>query len=176
MTQFPWQDATGGSRQRGVGFVEILVAIVILSIGVLAGARMQIFGMRYSQSAYYQSQASFMASDIIDRMRANIDGVQAGHYNSFSAAAGLTDPGCGTRTCTPAELASQDRYDWSGYLFPASGTDGLAALLPGNATNPASATVSRKDDGEFSAVISWVEDIDGEAVVVPLQVDFVTEF
>ena len=166
------------NAQRGVGFVEILVAIVLLSIGVMAGARMQISGMRFSQSAYLQSQASFMASDIIDRMRSNIDGVQADAYDKFKAGADAVDPGCDTKQCSPKELAEQDRYDWSTYLFPLAGSKGFTPVLPGTVADPASATVTRVagKEGQFTVEVKWVEEVNGKSRVVPLRVDFVTEY
>jgi len=70
-------------QQRGIGFIEILITIALLSIGFLALARMQVEGMRFSQSAYFQSQAYFLASDMINRMRTNTDGVRDGHYDNI---------------------------------------------------------------------------------------------
>ena len=47
-------------HQSGVGLLEVLIALIILSFGFLATARMQVEGMRYSQGAYNLSQAKFM--------------------------------------------------------------------------------------------------------------------
>jgi len=57
--------------QRGVSLVEVLVAVVVLSIGLLGLAGLQASGMRVGQSSIHRSQAAQLAYDILDRMRAN---------------------------------------------------------------------------------------------------------
>ena len=67
-------------RIKGVTLIEVLVAIVITSIGILGFASLQFLGLNSNQSAYYRSQASFIASDLSERMRANIDGMNENQY------------------------------------------------------------------------------------------------
>lgn len=57
--------------QRGSSLIEVLVAMVILSLGVLGAVSYISSSMRNSQSSYVRSQATWLAGDIIDRMRAN---------------------------------------------------------------------------------------------------------
>src|SRR5262249_28297832 len=71
------------SLRNGIGFVklhphttgftliEVLVALVVLSIGLLGVAGLQMVGLRGNLSAASRTQASYLADDIIDRMRAN---------------------------------------------------------------------------------------------------------
>lgn len=100
------------SDQRGVSFLEVLVAVVILSVGFLATSRMQIMGMRYNQSAFFKSQASIMAADIADRMRSNIAGVDNGEYDAINTESLPSDPGCMTSGCDASELAALDINQW----------------------------------------------------------------
>ena len=65
-------------RQYGVGLEEIPITIVVLAIGFLSTANMQIFSMQSSQSAYMESQAYFMVGEMVDRMRTNVEGVKLG--------------------------------------------------------------------------------------------------
>jgi type IV pilus assembly protein PilV len=60
-------------RQFAAGFtmIEVLVALVVLSIGLLGVAALQMVGLRGNLSASFRTQASYLADDIIDRMRAN---------------------------------------------------------------------------------------------------------
>jgi len=163
-------------HQRGVGLIEIMVVVLLLSIGFLTAARMQIAGMRFSQSAYYQSQASFMASDIIDRMRANLDGVRAGLYDGLTTSSSTIDPGCNSQMCSPADIAKQDLFDWSAYLHANAGTKNFLPLLPSTGSIAAQGSVTRIADGHFSVNLTWAEYVDGKPVAVPMRVDFVTEF
>lgn len=61
----------GISYQRGVGMIEVLVAILILSTSLMALAAMQMRSLQYNQSAYFESQANMLVNDIVDRMRLN---------------------------------------------------------------------------------------------------------
>jgi type IV pilus assembly protein PilV len=58
-------------RARGFTLVEALVALLALSIGLLGIAAMQMSGLRSNLSAAWRSQATYLAYDVIDRMRAN---------------------------------------------------------------------------------------------------------
>jgi len=57
--------------QRGTTLIEVLVALVVLSIGLLGMALLQVTSVQSNHSAYYRSQVSILASDLADRMRAN---------------------------------------------------------------------------------------------------------
>lgn len=55
----------------GVSLVEVLVAVLVLSIGLLGLANLQLTAIRNAHSAHLRSQASILAQDILDRIRAN---------------------------------------------------------------------------------------------------------
>jgi type IV pilus assembly protein PilV len=57
--------------QRGTTLIETLVALLVLSIGLLGVAGLQLTSLRNNRSAHLRSQAQVMAYDITDRMRAN---------------------------------------------------------------------------------------------------------
>ena len=159
--------------QRGVGLIEVLIAVVVIAIGFLAAARMQVISMRYSQSAYFESQAYFMAGDMVDRMRANVEGVKAGAYDSLTTSASAVSPGCDTRLCTPEELAQQDIYDWSQFLW--SGTTNVSALLPSDGAVTAAGSVTRTADGQYSITVNWADEYDTDDGTGTLRVDISTE-
>jgi type IV pilus assembly protein PilV len=85
------------SRYRAAGFtlIEVLVALVVLSIGLLGVAGLQIVGLRGNLSAASRTQASYLAEDIIDRMRANYTAARgpagAGHLQ-YQLTMGATAP------------------------------------------------------------------------------------
>ena len=62
---------------KGFTLIEVLVALVILSVGLLGLAGLQTTGIRNNHSANLRSQATIMAYDIADRIRANKDNVGA---------------------------------------------------------------------------------------------------
>jgi type IV pilus assembly protein PilV len=51
--------------------IETLIALLVLSFGLLGMAGLQTYGLRNNNSAYHRSQATLMAYDIVDRMRAS---------------------------------------------------------------------------------------------------------
>lgn len=57
--------------QSGVSMIEVLVAIIVLSIGLLGLAGLQTAGLKYNQSANFRSTATMMAYSILDSMRAS---------------------------------------------------------------------------------------------------------
>lgn len=60
-------------HQAGMTLIEVLVSVVILAIGLLGAAGIQLNALRYTDSSRMTSQASFIAYDMLDRIRANPD-------------------------------------------------------------------------------------------------------
>ncbi len=73
------------SSENGFSMIETLVAIVIISFGLLGVAGLQLASLKTTHSAQYRSQASILAYDIIDRMRANRKLAIGGSYNTTTA-------------------------------------------------------------------------------------------
>jgi len=72
---------SGNNSQKGATLIEVLVAMVILSVGLLGLAGLQATSIQSNYGAFYRSQATILAADITDRMRANRKAAQAGGYN-----------------------------------------------------------------------------------------------
>jgi type IV pilus assembly protein PilV len=66
---------------RGVGLIEVLVAVLVLAIGLLGVAAMQATALRNSQSSLERSQGVMHVYTILDAMRANPDAARSGAYN-----------------------------------------------------------------------------------------------
>ncbi len=124
------QTQPGKHKQSGLGLIEVLIAVIVLSVGFLAAAKMQIEGMRYSQNAYFLSQANFMLRDMTDRMRANRDGVLDGHYDNFITGSETSQPACyaSSTRCTPAQIANSDLHHWNQLLHAADSKPLLPSL------------------------------------------------
>ena len=81
---------------EGFSLIEVLVALFVLSIGLLGLAALQTTGLRFSHQSYERTQATLQAYDIIDRMRTNKSGTGDTvntTYNdvSLDSAPGTTD-------------------------------------------------------------------------------------
>ncbi|MBD8096257.1 type IV pilus modification protein PilV [Pseudomonas fluorescens] len=57
--------------QSGMTLIEVLVAVLVLALGLLGAAAIQLHALKYTDSARMTSQASFIAYDMLDRIRAN---------------------------------------------------------------------------------------------------------
>jgi type IV pilus assembly protein PilV len=100
------------SSIRGFTLLEVLVSVLVLSIGLLGLASLQVAGMQNNHSAYLRTQATLLAYDMADRMRANVTGVTNLKY-SHSDPDGTVQANCLTTTgCTSTEMAGHDIYEW----------------------------------------------------------------
>ena len=88
--------------QKGVTLIEVLAALVIISIGLLGIASLQANSLKLNQSSYMRSQATELAYEIVERMRANRDQARLGNYDLALTAA---PPGGAT-------VIAQDQAAW----------------------------------------------------------------
>jgi type IV pilus assembly protein PilV len=72
----------GSRKASGFTFIEALVALIVLSIGLLGVAALQLTSLRSNHSASLRSQATLLASDMVDRMRANRTAALADAYKT----------------------------------------------------------------------------------------------
>lgn len=98
-------------RASGFSLIEVLIALVVFSIGLLGVAGLQMSGLRANHSSALRTQTTYLAYDMADRMRANIQGINDGNYLNLSGDPG--DPGCSASGCTPALMAQTDLHEWN---------------------------------------------------------------
>jgi type IV pilus assembly protein PilV len=112
-------------RNGGFTLVEVLVTLVILSVGLLGVAALHTASLRNNLDSAMRTQASVLAADIADRMRGNRNAAVSGSYNLA-----LTDATPAV-TGTPT-LAQRDLNAWRTLLAQAlpNGT-GAVAVNPG---------------------------------------------
>jgi len=70
-------------RRRGTGFslLEVLVALLVTSVGLLGLAALQLVSLKQNHGAYLRSQATFLAHDMVERMRSNRQQAISGAYD-----------------------------------------------------------------------------------------------
>jgi type IV pilus assembly protein PilV len=136
------------SRQQGFSMVEVLVAMMILAVGLLGMLVMQVRGGQLNQAGYYQSQAMFMAEDMVERIRTNLAGVERYAINigdppgSSVACDDLSSP------CSLEDLAAADLYQWK---------TALATFLPNG-----DGTITISPNGNLYRVTIQVKYLQGE--------------
>ncbi|HAU06635.1 MAG TPA: type IV pilus modification protein PilV [Gammaproteobacteria bacterium] len=112
-------------RQSGVSLLEVMITTVIITVALLGLAGLQTTSINFNQSAYHRSQASFLISDIMDRIRANT-GVNANLYVNtipVQTAACLTPDGC-----TPIQMVGHDLFEWQQAITTALPNGGAGAI------------------------------------------------
>lgn len=125
--------ANGIREERGFTMVEALVALVVLSIGLLGIAALYLDSLRAGRDALLRTQALNLASDLADRVRANRLG--EANYAILAAETAAVVAACKTTAgCTPADLAVTDLAEWKnsiGQLLPdGTGEVRFTAAIP----------------------------------------------
>lgn len=108
------------NKNRGVGLIEVLISLLIITIGILGMAGVHSSSLQYNQSSYVQSQATFLATDMLDRIQANSSLAKGGtSYQvglddlEFSQCIESSYPtNCEAGSCTPQEMAAYDILQW----------------------------------------------------------------
>jgi type IV pilus assembly protein PilV len=92
-------------NQKGLSLLEVLVAVLLFSIGVLSVSSTQLVGLKASSGSGSKNQAQFLAADAIERIRANR--LNAANYvTSLSSAAPTTQ----------STVAQMDLADWKSQI------------------------------------------------------------
>ncbi|MBF0145463.1 MAG: type IV pilus modification protein PilV [Magnetococcales bacterium] len=120
----------GTGWTAGFSLLEVLITLVVVSIGLLGLAKLQLNAIKFVYSSHLRSQALFLSRDIFERMRANRTLALSGAYaTAFDVTVGaVTD--CVASACTPAQMVTYDLAQWKA---------DLSQLLPSG-------------DGEISAI------------------------
>lgn len=102
------------NNNQGFTLIEMLIALLVLSVGLLGLASLQSNGLRMNDSAYFRTQAVMLGYDMLERMRGNSAQAMAGNYTT--QADGTAAPGA-------AAMAVADVIQWQALID---------RLLPGN--------------------------------------------
>ena len=96
--------------QRGVTLVEAMIALLVISIGLLGIASLQLTAMNQNTSALNHSQAVWIAYNMSDRIRANIGEFQ--NYDGIDTDNGYAQD-CVNNPCSALQMVTADAADWT---------------------------------------------------------------
>jgi type IV pilus assembly protein PilV len=145
--------------QKGFSLVEVLVALLVLSIGLLGLAALQTTSLKFNTDSYFRTQATYFVYDIIDRMRANSNSVVSGGtydipdaaaadsiYSTYLSCKASSCTCSGASLCNTTQLATHDVGRWY---------ERMEAVLPGASTSRA--TISIDAAKKVIVNINWTE-------------------
>ena len=164
-------------KTGGFSLIEILVALVLLTLGLLGLSALQASAMKVSFDSGQRSQATWVVGELVERMRANVDG-QASGYTAAAANADLCENGpakmCAdhydgeneadaTADCSANELAEFDIWELTcGFEFANTTTAGIDQIkLAGNGLTLACDDSDLGDSdpctagSQFTATLNW---------------------
>lgn len=163
---------TPGRRPRQTGFsmLEVMISVFVVAIGLLGIAALQFMSKRSNFEAVQRTTATLLATDIIERLRANPTKLldYAGDASTPIAPLGgptatRTQPAtlCHASACTPFALSQYDLWEWETALNGLSeeidnngiGTGGLVAPTACIITDAAAGVVDRS--GKYTVAIAW---------------------
>ncbi|PWQ98608.1 type IV pilus modification protein PilV [Leucothrix pacifica] len=154
--------------QRGFSLMEVLVSVIVLSIGLLGLGGLQMTSLKGSNNAHFRTVASLAATDLADRMRANPIAVAAAHYESAYVLATCKNPPeklCeSTVLCTPEELADYDVFRVNcGVSDDGFQTGGAQYDLPEAFMSVSCASATCTSGIEHTIEVRWNEADDSDA-------------
>ncbi|MEQ1579799.1 MAG: type IV pilus modification protein PilV [Steroidobacteraceae bacterium] len=135
-------------RARGFTLVEALVALVVLSIGMLGIAALYVESLRAGRTALIRTEAVNLAASMADRIRANRLGAAtyAKAVDDTGAFDGNCEEGGDSASCTPDVMANHDKAVWNAEIVQAL-PGGTAQIDYDGTTTPDSYVIT----------VSWVE-------------------
>ena len=148
-------------KQQGITLIEVLVTVLVTSVGALGIASMQLTGLKYTSGSYARTQAVLLADDMANRIKANrsealniaADGgfaagspYQIANFNTPIPAGFIN---CLVQNCTDQQLAAYDLATWQTELarvLPA----GQGRITIVDSTNP-----NGIDERQFNISVQW---------------------
>jgi type IV pilus assembly protein PilV len=147
------------SRQRGLTLVEVMITVVVFSIGLLGVAGLHAFAKRATFEASQRSTASELAHTLLEEMRFNSGGlgnfVAAGTLGGGTRAAPAVSCNDPLNACSAAQLATQSLWQWERMLD--GGKETLAAADSGGLVDPTACVTGPPGGaaGTYAVTVVW---------------------
>lgn len=125
--------------QRGFTMLEVLVSMIVISLGLLGHAGLQATSLKNANTAYLRSQATILSHDIVERMRVNRTVALTGSYNVAIGSAG-----------SGGGIVGSDLTEWKRNLAQSLpvGDGSVAVTGVGASQGNVQVTIQWDDDGD----------------------------
>lgn len=138
-------------RQRGITLIESLIAIVVLSIGLLGIAGLHVQSMSTSYGALNRTRAVLLGEDLIERMLANRSQLTSYNWGNIAA---TTTPNTTISAYTGTTQAERDKNHWTELLQNRD-----IGLPSGEATVAVAQRAGTVDSYDVTIVIKWKDGV-----------------
>ena len=156
MSKYPiYRYGKGRTAETGFTLIETMVALLVISVGMIGVALLHGTALSASGTAIYRSEAVMLAGNVADRIRMNRGADVA--YEGAAADNNCDDPtGSGGVDCSPAQMAAHDLFLWEAEVA-ATLPGGQGAIDVDTGTTPTSYTVTVSwDESSQDARASFV--------------------
>ena len=99
------------SLESGFSLLEVLIALLVLSVGLLGIAGLQTFSLQFNHQSYERTQATVLISEMFEKIAANPTAARAGIFDGINTSGSFTYGSCPT-SCTATQLANFDLSRW----------------------------------------------------------------
>jgi len=157
-------------RNRGFTVIEVLVALLITTIGIVGVASLQVVSLQQNRNTLLRDQALQAGNDILDRMRANPDtayapvGIDARPSSSFD---------CVAHTCSRTQMKDFDIAQWKCRINPLDDNGDLYEVCNGFTITQASLPGGKGSIAKVGTVhevtVQWFSDRQGNSTSITLR-------
>ena len=141
-------------RERGFSLLEVLIALLVLSVGLLGIAGLQTVSLKFNHQSYERTQATVLISEMFEKITANPVAARGGSFDAIldtDTSTSFIGYGACPASCTPAQLATFDLFRWKRSIEdPKRLAQGRGAIT--RVPDPEGATAH-----VYEITINWVE-------------------
>ena len=136
------------TKNHGFSLLEILISLVILSVGMVGLAGLKIVAIKGENESHFRHEASLLMMELADRIRANPAGVDAGSYEAHDGISVTTAPSplCDDGSCSASQLATFDMYSVAKKISVAVPGSSVSITCPSNDCSTISAIEEDNSD------------------------------
>lgn len=142
----------------GFSMIEILVAVLVLSVGILAAAMLQLKGLQYASESSYQTQAAYIAQKVVDRIRSDsVNPAQTYEdIECYAASGGVVCNKAGTAiNAATTDINERDILEW-GDMITKTLPSGRLRVCHGAVTTNAAGSFDCDDNGDvWLVIVMW---------------------
>jgi len=150
------------SPMKGFSMLEVLVALLVISVGLLGVATLQTKGQQFNYFSYIRTQSTYLAYDLMERIRTNVDAAEKGDYDlGGSSVTPYADSKCegssngNVAKCNFSQLAQDDLAIWL-YLVQNTLPEGSAQVIWDSTRKEYTITLEWSQGGEEPKTQPWV--------------------